>query len=115
MNRRDFLRNCAIIAAGAIAADQLELLERLAPRRLYWPGADFTRRDAFEVFYTSYWRLECTPRNNALVSRIDATVVDRQRFMEFQSDAGLVAGRRLIRPILTAEGFDELTYERVRV
>lgn len=41
MNRRDFLRNAAIIAAGAIAADQLELLERLAPRRLYWPGADF--------------------------------------------------------------------------
>lgn len=41
MNRRDFLRNCAIIAGGVIAADQLELLERLAPRRLYFGGADF--------------------------------------------------------------------------
>lgn len=41
MNRRDFLRNAAIIAGGFIAADQLELLERLAPRRLYFNGADF--------------------------------------------------------------------------
>lgn len=37
MNRREFLRNCAIITGGAIAADQLELLEQLAPRRLF-PG-----------------------------------------------------------------------------
>lgn len=41
MNRREFLRRSAIIAAGVIAADQLELLERLSPRRLF-PGADFT-------------------------------------------------------------------------
>ena len=35
MNRRDFLRRAAVVAAGAIAADQLEILERLAPRRLF--------------------------------------------------------------------------------
>lgn len=39
MDRRQFLRNAAIIAAGVVAADQLELLERLAPRRIFpaWP------------------------------------------------------------------------------
>lgn len=41
MDRRTFLRNSAILAAGVVAVDQLELLERLAPRRLYWPGASF--------------------------------------------------------------------------
>src|SRR4051812_47025301 len=41
MNRREFLRNAAIIAGGIVAADQMELLERLAPRRLLFPGADF--------------------------------------------------------------------------
>lgn len=47
MNRREFLRNAAIIAAGAIAVDQIELLERLAPRRLLFPGADFGPRTHF--------------------------------------------------------------------
>lgn len=37
MNRRDFLRRSALIAVGVVAADQIELLERLAPRRL-WPS-----------------------------------------------------------------------------
>jgi hypothetical protein len=40
MDRRDFLRRCALIAAGVVAADQLDLLEMLAPRRLF-PGAAF--------------------------------------------------------------------------
>lgn len=40
MNRRDFLRRAAIVAAGAVAADQLELLERLTHRKV-WPGANF--------------------------------------------------------------------------
>lgn len=40
MERRTWLRRAAIIAAGAVAADQLELLDRLAPRRLFaaWPA-----------------------------------------------------------------------------
>lgn len=40
MNRRDFLRRAAIVAAGAVAADQLEILERLTHRKV-WPGANF--------------------------------------------------------------------------
>lgn len=38
MNRREWLRNATLIAAGAVALDQLEVLERLAPRRLYFAG-----------------------------------------------------------------------------
>lgn len=41
MNRRDFLRRSTLIAAGVVAADQIELLERLAPRRL-WPSIAMT-------------------------------------------------------------------------
>lgn len=35
MERRQFLRRCALIAAGVVAADQLDVLEMLAPRRLF--------------------------------------------------------------------------------
>ena len=35
MNRRDFLRRAALVATGAIVADKLELLEMLAPWRLF--------------------------------------------------------------------------------
>lgn len=38
MNRRDFLRRSALIAAGAVAADQLELLDRLGWVRRFFPG-----------------------------------------------------------------------------
>lgn len=38
MNRRDFLRRAALVAAGAVAADQLELVERLGWRRRFFPG-----------------------------------------------------------------------------
>lgn len=35
MNRRDWLRRAALIATGAVAADQLELLERLTSPRVF--------------------------------------------------------------------------------
>ncbi len=35
MDRRAFLRASALVAAGVIAADQLEILDRLAPRSLF--------------------------------------------------------------------------------
>ncbi len=38
MHRREFLRRSALIAAGVIAADQIDLLEMLAPRRLFALG-----------------------------------------------------------------------------
>lgn len=37
MDRRTFLRRSALIATGVVAADQLHLLEMLAPKRL-WAG-----------------------------------------------------------------------------
>lgn len=40
MQRREFLRRASLIAAGVVAADQLDVLEMLAPRRLF-AGADF--------------------------------------------------------------------------
>lgn len=36
MNRRQFLRNCALIAAGAVAADQLDLLEKVKASTRYF-------------------------------------------------------------------------------
>lgn len=44
MHRRDFLLRLGQAAALAAVMDPLELIERLAPRRLYVPGADFTSR-----------------------------------------------------------------------
>ena len=44
MNRRDWLKRTALLAAGTIAADQLELLDRLGWTRTVFPsislGAD---------------------------------------------------------------------------
>lgn len=49
MTRKEFLRASALVAAGLIAADQLEILDRLAPRSLFasakipekWGGEGF--------------------------------------------------------------------------
>jgi len=38
MNRRDFLRRASLIAAGIVAADQLELLEKLSWKRTMFPS-----------------------------------------------------------------------------
>lgn len=38
INRRDFLRRSAILTSGIIAADQIELLERLTHQRRFFPS-----------------------------------------------------------------------------
>jgi hypothetical protein len=38
MDRRQFLKRAALIAAGAVAADQLELFDRLGWKRKFFPG-----------------------------------------------------------------------------
>jgi hypothetical protein len=43
MDRRRFLRNGLLVAGGAIAADQLELADRLGWTRRLFPGADVGR------------------------------------------------------------------------
>lgn len=42
MNRRSFLRASGIITLAPLVVDPAELLDMLAPRRLYVPGADFS-------------------------------------------------------------------------
>ncbi len=42
LSRRSFLRYAGLVSAGLLAADQLELLDKLAPRSLFasaWPTA----------------------------------------------------------------------------
>lgn len=46
MNRRAFFRNAALIAAGAVAADQLELIDRLG-----WKRKLFSAWGAMPVLY----------------------------------------------------------------
>lgn len=41
MDRRDFLTRLGLLSAAAVLMDPAELIERLAPRRLLVPGADF--------------------------------------------------------------------------
>lgn len=41
MNRRDFLRRTSAVAAGVVAADQIDLLDRLGWKRRFFPGATF--------------------------------------------------------------------------
>jgi len=51
MNRRDFLRRSAVVATGAVAADQLEILEKLGGwARKFFPGFG-SGRDAFESWH----------------------------------------------------------------
>ena len=38
ISRRDFLRRSALLAAGVVAADQMELLDRLGWTRTLFPG-----------------------------------------------------------------------------
>lgn len=40
LSRREFARNCALLAAGTVTLDQLEVLDRMAPRSLFaaWPS-----------------------------------------------------------------------------
>lgn len=49
MNRREFFRRAALIAAGVVAADQVELLERLGHRKVFagWAPLDIDARARF--------------------------------------------------------------------
>lgn len=42
MNRREFTRRALLIASGFVAADQLELLDRLGWHRTLFPGTAFS-------------------------------------------------------------------------
>lgn len=53
LSRREFLRRSALIAAGAVAADQLELLDRLGWVRRFFPAWGAPARDV--VLTTAQW------------------------------------------------------------
>ena len=47
MDRRSFLTRLGVLTAAAAVMDPAELIERLAPRKLYVPGAEFIRASPF--------------------------------------------------------------------
>jgi hypothetical protein len=49
LDRRNFLKKAAIVTATVVAADQLDLLERLTHTRKFFPGADFGYRMYLDV------------------------------------------------------------------
>ena len=51
MNRREWLRGAALISAGVVAADQLDLLDRLGWTRRFFAGANF---DEVTIKLTQY-------------------------------------------------------------
>lgn len=55
MNRREWLRNASIIVAGAVAADQIEIIDRLSWRRRFFGSADVRGRAA--VLVNGEWRV----------------------------------------------------------
>jgi hypothetical protein len=58
MNRREWLKKAALIATGAIAADQLEILEQLTWRRSLFPSASFELKEFQLGFYITREMLE---------------------------------------------------------
>lgn len=46
MNRRDFFKKASIVAAGIVAADQLEILDRLGWTRKLFPSATILEEEA---------------------------------------------------------------------
>lgn len=53
MNRREWLHNASLAAAGWVAADQLELLERLTWKRSLWPGQTWVHPDGGVIQFFS--------------------------------------------------------------
>jgi hypothetical protein len=49
MNRLQFLKRCAVIAGGLVAADQIELLERLTWKRRFF-SVGHNRRPDWDYF-----------------------------------------------------------------
>lgn len=53
MDRRAFLRNAAVVTAGVVAADQLELVERLGWSRRFFPGWSPARNEDWRLVETT--------------------------------------------------------------
>lgn len=56
LSRRDFLRNAALVAAGTVAANQLDLLDKIGWRRRFFLGWS-TQRDV--EFRSNYLDADC--------------------------------------------------------
>lgn len=102
MNRRDFLQRATIVASGAVAADQLELLDRLGwVRRFFtsvaiepeWKhltdghrnGAWMTQRQWNELLrddYSAPVLLRKAPLNTEYFPRIDRVAAGRFGFVK---------------------------------
>lgn len=52
IDRRTFLRRAAVLTTGVVAADQLDLIERLGWRRRFFAGTSFQLRDQHGRLFT---------------------------------------------------------------
>lgn len=56
MNRRDFFKKASIVAAGIVAADQLEILDRLGWTRKLFPSAAILEEEAIGPYGIFYYK-----------------------------------------------------------
>lgn len=80
MQRREFLRRVGLIAAGAVAADQLDVLDRLGWKRRFFPSASLNVEH-----YAVGFRISATMQQDGVYG------AGIQRLMEeFQRECGAV-------------------------
>ncbi len=89
LSRRQFLRYSALVTAGVIAADQLEILDRLAPRSLF-AGWDRPQIFTLDMLYHR--------ANGAIGTGLQITLTEDQWFRGVSSGVVLPSGaeRRII-------------------
>lgn len=99
MDRRSFLRRAAIVASGAIAADQLDLIDRLGwVRRLFTTGG--WRRDPWLAHIDDHRRIVTTAEWDSLLKEVYSShVLSIHRQLEALGPqfSGL-SSRRLLTP-----------------
>jgi hypothetical protein len=62
VNRREFLRRAAVVAAGSVAVDQLELLDRLGWKRTLFASAPLQPR-TFQVGWQHTFEIVDAPKS----------------------------------------------------
>ena len=100
MNRRDFLRRSALVAAGAVAGDQLELLERVGRR--FFPGFGAGVHRGPYTITSAQW--DALLRESYLAADIEAmTLLETPFKAKLEGKKILGPGRRDIYPVWTRD------------
>jgi hypothetical protein len=89
MNRREWFKKAAILATGAVAANQLELLDRLGWKRTLFPSAAIPTLHEFKLgFYVSREMIEDSEFYARIMrpgSIIFASPMDEFEFLEVKN------------------------------